>query len=141
MRFRDSHQKAPHFYFETMITITNEDNMELMARYEDNYFELAIVDPPYGIGTYWMKQNHTKHYGLKNWNESTPSSEYFGQLFRVSKNQIIWGGNYFTEFLPITNSWIFWEKGNDVSKTNTSEGELAWTSFHIPMRKIFIQWR
>jgi len=107
---------------------------------EDNAFDLAIVDPPYGIGQYWMKQKHTSHYGSKEWNQASPNKDYFDRLFRISKNQIIWGGNYYTEHLPITNSWIFWDKINDVEKMNTSEGELAWTSFKIPMRKIAIQW-
>lgn len=120
--------------------IYNEDCMEGMKRHEDNYFDLAIVDPPFGIGSYWMKQKHTQHYGDPKWNEKAPSSDYFNQLFRVSKNQIIWGGNYFTNHLPVTNSWIVWDKGNDVEKMNTSECELAWTSFRIPMRKVFIQW-
>jgi len=101
---------------------------------------LAIVDPQYGIGDYWMKQKHTQHYGKKGWNQKIPDKQYFVELFRISKNQIIWGGNYFCHYLPITNSWIIWDKGNDVEKMNTSECELAWTSFKIPMRKIFIQW-
>lgn len=122
------------------ITITNEDNMKMMSRYPDNYFDLAIVDPPYGIGEYWLKQKHTSHYGKKNWNERPPDRSYFDELFRVSKNQIIWGGNYFCHHLPITNSWIIWEKGNDVEKMNTSECEIAWTSFKVPMRKVFVQW-
>jgi site-specific DNA-methyltransferase (adenine-specific) len=72
------------------ITITNEDNMQLMARYPDNYFELAIVDPPYGIGisNNSVRQKHRK----KDWDKNTPLDSYFTELFRVSKNQIIWGG-------------------------------------------------
>ena len=120
--------------------VYNDDCMHGLKRFPDKCFDLAIVDPPYGIGAYWMKQKHTQHYGLKDWNESAPGAEYFEQLFRVSKNQIVWGGNYFTKFLPVTNSWIYWDKGSDVQKMNTSEGELAWTSFKIPMRKIYVQW-
>jgi len=111
-----------------------------MAEYEDNHFDLAIVDPPYGIGKFWLKQTHTKHYGVKEWNEKHPTKGYFKELLRVSKNQIIFGANYYCHYLPITNSWIVWRKGNDVEKTNTSECELAWTSFNIPLREIFIQW-
>jgi site-specific DNA-methyltransferase (adenine-specific) len=114
--------------------------MEYMKDCEDNAFDLAIVDPPYGIGSYWMKQKHTRHYGDPGWNEKPPGQEYFAELFRISENQIIWGGNYFTEYLPVRNIWIFWDKGNDVLKTNTSEGELAWTSFNLAMRKVFVQW-
>lgn len=123
-----------------MLTITNEDNLKLMARYPDKYFDLAIVDPPYGIGSFWMKQKHTYRYGRKNWNERPPKQKYFKELFRVSKHQIIFGGNYFTNFLPVTNSWIIWDKGSNVEKMNTSEVEMAWTSFKIPARKVFVQW-
>ena len=78
------------------ITITNEDNMELMARYPDNYFDLAIVDPPYGIGNKFKGGNNGKmnfnEVVDKGWDNSTLSNEYFTELKRVSKNQIIWGG-------------------------------------------------
>jgi site-specific DNA-methyltransferase (adenine-specific) len=86
-----------------MINITNEDNMAMMARYPDKYFELAIVDPPYGIGAGNVKrggQQHgnslapSKEYDKKDWDNKPPPPEYFQELFRVSKNQIIWGGNY-----------------------------------------------
>ena len=101
--------------------ITNEDNMELMARYDDNYFELAIVDPPYGIDiAKWDKK------------ELKPTKEYFKELFRVSKNQIIWGGNYFTNNLIETRSWLVWDKyfvKTGFAK-NVDEFELAWTSFN-----------
>jgi site-specific DNA-methyltransferase (adenine-specific) len=104
-----------------MINITNEDNMELMSRYDDNYFELAIVDPPYGIDiAKWDKK------------ELKPTKEYFKELFRVSKNQIIWGGNYFTNNLIETRSWLVWDKyfvKTGFAK-NVDEFELAWTSFN-----------
>jgi len=96
------------------MNITNEDNMVLMARYPDNYFDLAIVDPPYGIGIDGQKKsikNGTqirKHHEFKGWDNAIPTEEYFKELKRVSKNQIIWGGNYFTKFLEPTKSWIFW---------------------------------
>lgn len=108
--------------------ITNEDNMELMARYEDNYFDLAIVDPPYGYGdkktdilNFRQKEQH------REWNIA-PSDEYFKELFRVSKNQIIWGGNYFPFIWGYGGRcFIYWHKGNPVP--NFADGELAWTSF------------
>ena len=113
-----------------MIRITNEDNMELMARYEDNYFDLAIVDPPYGIGedggkarTRGSKRtNGTK----KGWDNNRPEKPYFDELRRVSKNQIVWGGNYFADLLPASRCWLYWQKnmGGDFA-----DGELAWTSF------------
>jgi site-specific DNA-methyltransferase (adenine-specific) len=87
---------------------------------------LAIVDPPYGIGisSNPVRQKHTK----KNWDNSIPQDDYFNELFRVSKNQIIWGGNYFP--LPPTQCFVFWYKQNPVP--NFSDGELAWTSFKKP---------
>lgn len=108
--------------------ITNEDNMQLMARYEDNYFDLAIVDPPYGYGdkktdilNFRQKEQH------REWNVA-PNEEYFKELFRVSKNQIIWGGNYFPFIWGFGGRcFIYWHKGNPVP--NFADGELAWTSF------------
>jgi site-specific DNA-methyltransferase (adenine-specific) len=126
-----------------MITITNEDNMLLMSRYPDNYFQLAIVDPPYGIGIDGQKKSvnknpkhNRKEHVKKSWDDSIPSKEYFDELFRVSKNQIIWGGNYFTEFLRPTKAWVFWYKGqNDLTM---SDGEMAWTSFETVTRQVEI---
>jgi len=109
------------------IQITNEDNMALMARYPDNYFDLAIVDPPYGIGaggkTYGKRK---KKHSIKDWDNETPTEKYFNELFRVSKNQIIWGGNYFD--LPLINGWIIWDKDRQ-KETTFSDGEMAWTNF------------
>lgn len=120
------------------IEITNEDNMELMARYPDKYFDLAIVDPPYGIGFgEFNRTNKTSQgdrvkankYKQSNWDDSIPSDEYFNELIRVSKNQIIWGGNYFPLlWINGCKGFIFWYKGNPVP--NFSDGELAWTSFN-----------
>lgn len=118
------------------ITITNECNMELMKRYPDNYFDLAIVDPPYGIDfSNFNRTNKTtdgtrvkaNKYKNSNWDDSIPTDEYFTELKRVSKNQIVWGGNYF----PILwkngcKGFIFWYKANPVP--NFADGELAYTS-------------
>ena len=135
-----------------MIQITNEDNMELMARYEDNYFDLAIVDPPYGIGVNKgghslagngdfkggnFKVNATKYAGGE-WDNERPNKEYFEQLFRVSKNQIIWGGNYFADLFPATPCWIVWDKDNGTSYQ--ADCELAWTSFDTAVRKYSWRW-
>ena len=124
------------------IRITNEDNMELMARYPDKYFSLAICDPPYGIGlsnikTFGFGRKGTKPFKIhnpKNWDNSIPTREYFTELFRVSKNQIIWGGNYFTEYLPNSRGWCYWDKqyGDGV---NFSHAELAFTSFDLSIKK------
>ena len=116
--------------------ITNEDNMELMARYEDNHFDLAIVDPPYGIDLANMNMGigktpkaskaKNRKWKAKNWDNEVPSKEYFNQLFRVSKNQIIWGGNYFD--LPPCSKFILWDK--QIPKgLSFSDCEYAWTSF------------
>jgi site-specific DNA-methyltransferase (adenine-specific) len=108
--------------------------MELMARYPDKYFDLAIVDPPYGIGASEMTMGsgkNKKYKKGKNWDAETPNQEYFNELFRVSKNQIIWGGNYFP--LPLTKSWIFWDKGIN-GDCDFADGELAWTSFNKVLR-------
>lgn len=126
------------------IEITNEDNMALMSRYPDKYFDLAIVDPPYGIdilhsgglGTNCLNKKHNrKMHTRKLWDKTPPNKEYFKELFRVSKNQIIWGGNYFTKFLPPSMGWIFWDKGQDLTM---SDGELAFTSFNKALRRKII---
>lgn len=127
------------------ITITNEDNMLLMARYADNYFDLAIVDPPYGIGEDGAK-NHSrgkatkaKMYTAKNWDNSIPDKEYFNELIRVSKNVIIWGANHFIENIPNSNSscWIVWNKLNT---GDFADCELAYTSFNTSVRKFDFMW-
>jgi site-specific DNA-methyltransferase (adenine-specific) len=115
-----------------MITATNEDNMIMMARYPDDYFDLALVDPPYGI-------NASKGVGLhsrkkfeksgKEWDNQTPNKDYFNELFRVSKNQIICGANYFNEYLPSTKSFICWIKNNPAP--NFAQAEYLWTSFNV----------
>jgi len=112
--------------------ITNEDNMELMARYEDNHFDLAIVDPPYGIGAGSNKfingtSKTVKDYYRDNDWDIAPKKEYFTELQRVSKNQIIWGGNYFVEHLQNFRCFIFWDK--TIHGNSYADGEMAWTSF------------
>ena len=110
--------------------------MELMARYPDNYFDLAIVDPPYGID--WMQQIQNpntkanwKQYENKEWDKQTPTAEYWEQLFRVSKNQIVWGGNYMTENLKPSPCWLIWDKMQEFSG---AVFEMAWTSFTSPAK-------
>jgi len=113
-----------------VIKITNEDNMELMARYPDNYFELAIVDPPYGIditNAGWVKSNDNIKTD-NNWDDYIPKLEYFNELKRVSKNQIIWGGNYFLNYLDNTRCFLIWDKQIGECASFASS-ELAWTSF------------
>ena len=112
-----------------MIKITNEDNMQLMARYEDKHFDLAIVDPPYGLGKAVVNSGgRFKRYENKNgnWDNETPTKEYFNELFRVSKNQIIWGGNYFE--LPTNKCFIVWDKGQPEG-ISFAMAKYAWASF------------
>ena len=127
----------------------NADCMDFMRELPDKYYDLAIVDPPYGIGfdgeVKEMANNNSKkwksakgkNYTRKSWDCETPSKEYFTELFRVSKNQIVWGGNYFD--LPQSSGWIFWNKG--VAKDFTlSPGELAWTSFNKSVDMVELLW-
>lgn len=115
-----------------MINITNEDNIELMSRYDDNHFDLAIVDPPYGIkisktgNVGGRKLAKVKDYGKKEWDNNIPNKSYFEELKRISKNQIIFGGNYMIEHLKNTPCFLIWDKNNT---GNFADAELAWTSF------------
>ena len=111
------------------LTITCEDNMELMARYPDKYFDLAIVDPPYGIGisSNPVRQQHQK----KDWDSAIPTKEYFNELFRVSKNQIIWGGNYFD--LPPSRGFFIWDK-KQPHDFSLAMCEMAWSSIQKPAK-------
>lgn len=116
--------------------VYNIDCIEGMARYPNNYFDLAIIDPPYGIG---MDGGNVGYKGFnnfkkKNWDKKIPSKEYFYELFRVSKNQIIWGGNYFG--LPATRCFLVWDKGEGFYNRTYAECELAWTSFDANTCKI-----
>jgi site-specific DNA-methyltransferase (adenine-specific) len=126
------------------LNITNEDNMALMARYPDKYFDLAIVDPPYGINISKFtsmgkkgKNNLTK-YKNSNWDNVIPTKEYFQELFRVSKNQIIWGGNYFIEYLKNTSCVLIWDKHYIPEGFTMADLEMAWTSFNSPSKKLRI---
>ncbi len=125
-----------------MIELLNIDCMEYMATQPDNAFDLAIVDPPYGInydiiqnecaGTYRTQNSGTwKKYHQTEWDKNIPDKKYFSELFRTSKNQIVWGSNFY-ENKP-TKCWIIWDK---IQRDNRSDGEMAWTSFEKPM-KIF----
>lgn len=112
---------------------TNEDCMDMMSRYPNKFFELAVVDPPYGININnagWIKQKKQANpHTNKNWDNEAPDKEYFDELFRVSKNQIIWGGNYFD--LPPTRCYLIWDK---VCRMDQADCEFAWTSFNTSAR-------
>lgn len=117
----------------------NGDCMEGMKEYPDKYFDLAVVDPPYGNNLSggrsakngwnnkidWDKCN-------KGWNLNIPTAEYFAELQRVSKNQVVWGGNYFANLLPPSECWFIWDKGQ--RDFSLADGEMAWTSFDKAMR-------
>lgn len=119
----------------------NIDCMEFMRTLPDKAYDWSVVDPPYGIGVGSMGYTNgvaivgnalakrNDYSGHKEWDSATPAKEYFDELFRVSKNQIIFGGNYFTDKLPPTKSWIVWDKRTDERYTNSfADCELAWCS-------------
>lgn len=122
----------------------NMDCMEGMKQFPDKYFELAIVDPPYGLGIDGQKESicknpkhNRKQHDKKNWDNAIPDKKYFKELERVSKNQIIWGGNYFVPHLDKgTKGWIVWDKGQH--GLTMSDCELAYSSFNIPTRVVII---
>lgn len=124
------------------------DCMDFMRGCKDKEFDLAVVDPPYGIGAD-KAQNNTalqriksngkskagrgwKLYKETEWDEEIPDDNYWFELLRISKNQIVWGGNYFTDYLPPSMGWIFWDKGQ--RDFSLADGELAWTSFERALR-------
>jgi len=118
------------------INLYQGDCMEAMAKMPDKAYDLAIVDPPYGIGADGNKASTGGHGGrkahdIKNWDSSRPDGVYFQELFRVSRNQIIWGANYYPEKLTPSMGWIVWDKGQRI---NQSDGELAFSSFDRALR-------
>ena len=110
-----------------MIELFNEDCMDIMARYPDNHFELAIVDPPYGIG---INKSHrlsvSRGFAGETWDNNPASKESIETILKISKNQVIWGGNYFN--LPPTRCFLVWDKKND--GRDFADCELAWTSYN-----------
>jgi len=136
-----------------------EDCVKALKRFNDNHFDLAIVDPPYGIG--FDRENPTmsagvrkdgtkrkmaswsnpkeKGYTKKDWDKETPSEEYWKELMRVSKNQIVWGGNYFSDYLKPHGGWIVWEKGVPEGMS-LSQAELAWNSCLNSVRIVKVLW-
>ena len=117
-----------------------EDCVKALKRFNDNHFDLAIVDPPYGIdGTVEIgfgdtksgRVNRPSKWGQKEWDKERPTKDYFDELKRVSKNQIIFGGNYFADLLEPSRCWIVWDK---MQRVNQADAELAWTSFTNSVR-------
>ena len=116
--------------------VFNFDCVEGMKSYPNNYFDLAIVDPPYGIKRDGKRKSTSKRgghkgYKFKGWDNEVPKPEYFKELFRVSKNQIIWGANYFPNYLSSSSGWILWDKGQRIDQ---ADGELAFSSFDRALR-------
>jgi hypothetical protein len=129
-------------------TVYLMDCIEGMKQFPDKIFDLAVVDPPYGIN---FAKTHTGNGWIvresKDWDKEIPNAEYFAELRRVSKNQIIWGANYMTEHLPPSMGWIFWDKGQ--RNFSLADGELAYTSYQRALRvfrypaqfrKVFCVW-
>jgi site-specific DNA-methyltransferase (adenine-specific) len=129
-------------------TLHNIDCMDLLKETPDKFYDLAIVDPPYGIDAD-KKQNSAaeqrikadgkskagrgwKLYKATEWDSGIPNKEYWIELKRVSKNQVVWGGNYMTEFLQPSMGWIMWNK--EQRDFSLADGELAWTSFQKALR-------
>jgi site-specific DNA-methyltransferase (adenine-specific) len=125
-----------------MIKMLNMDCMDYMRTMPDKYFDLAIVDPPYGINaanTFGGEERKSGNgaanktaFEKKDWDLNVPDKSYFDELMRVSKNQIIWGANYMSNFLPPSMGWIVWDKDN--GKTKFSDAELAFSSFDRALR-------
>lgn len=127
-------------------------SLQAMREMKDNHYDLAIVDPPYGIDfdgntTIYPKSgfqkgfNDKQHHKKKGWDKQRPPVEYFKQLLRVSKNQIIWGGNYFADLLPPSKGWIYWDKKiTNSNEKNFSDGELAYTSYRKRLIKYTYDW-
>ena len=127
---------------EPTINLYHTDCMKFMADVPDKYYELAIVDPPYGIGEDGLK-NHSREklakpklYTPKKWDRNKPDKLFFDELFRVSKNQIIWGANHFG--MPPSPSWVIWDKLN--GDNDFADCEMAWTSFKSAVRKFTFRW-
>ena len=118
-----------------MIQITNEDNMELMARYKDNYFDLAIVDPPYGIGDFRSTKSKNRHKKI-DWNEEIPTQQYFNELIRVSKNRIIFGINYYAKYVDDVGRIVHDKTGGGKRQNpkEMSNCDIASHSFGVNMR-------
>ncbi len=127
-----------------MTTAENIDCMEGMKRYPDKYFDLAIVDPPYGIRQYGHRGNNrsklakTRDYHKALWDQPAPDLEYFNELRRISKHQIIWGANNYPEHLTKSSCWIVWDKQN--GDNHFADCELAYASFDTAVRQFTFRW-
>jgi len=125
-----------------MNKIHNIDCLEFMKQVPDNYFDLVLTDPPYGIGMDGKVgingSGKAKEYDKKDWDSNIPSKEIFDEIKRISKNAIIFGGNYFIEYLDNSPCWLFWDKNN--KESFFADGEMAWTNFDTAVRKYVFTW-
>ena len=127
------------------ITLYNADCMEVMKTFSDKEFDLAIVDPPYGIGAACVNGGSVMakmiEYEKKDWDKSSPDKSVFDEIIRVSKNQIIWGANHFISKIPFdSHCWVVWDKENGANNF-FADCELAWTSFPCAVRKFSFRWQ
>lgn len=136
------YEKYGKVYRKGNIVLVNCDCMDLMKDAPDNYWQLACVDPPYGIGESGGDKGRGRHYKRivvhkkKNWDKAPPKQEYFDELKRVSRNRVIWGANYFvTKISDDTMGWVFWDK---IMGGDFSDGELAYTSFQKALKMVSI---
>jgi site-specific DNA-methyltransferase (adenine-specific) len=149
--YKDKHEYINKHGVKSVVYLM--DNMDAMAQMKDNEFSLACVDPPYGIGasadsrvggSYTVNMGGVKRrvaakqYTAKDWDFEKPTTEYWNELLRVSKNQIVWGGNYFVENLKDSACWLVWNKRN--GENNNADCELAWTSFKTAVRMFDWKW-
>lgn len=127
------------------LKLYNDDCMNVMKNYPDNYFSIAIVDPPYGIkideglSKGWASKSGGTKFELKEWDSESPDEKYFKELMRVSKNVIIWGANHFIKKMPFNSScWIVWDKNN--GKSFFADAELAYTDFKKTVKIVKVHW-
>lgn len=129
--------------------VYNMDCLEYMKQVPDDYFDLVLTDPPYGINMSKSTNIENKKKGFsggenfkaKEWDKNRPSKEYFDEILRISKNQIIFGGNYFIDYLYPSRGWIYWSKKNNKTQGSFfADGELAWTSIDTNTRDYTFGW-
>lgn len=144
MEFKEIISKIPiKPYFKTELGVLyNADCLEIMKYMPEKSIDLVLTDPPYGINadsiSFKNGTSKSKLYNINNWDKEIPNQEVFNNIYKVSNNQIIWGGNYFVNYIKPSMCWLFWDKmtGNN----SYSDGELAFTSFKKALKKYSILW-
>lgn len=120
--------------------LINADCRDVLPTFGDGEFDLCLTDPPYGIGRDGMRESTSSHggrkaYDFKGWDDEPPSNDVFREIFRVSRDQCIWGANYFARHLPARMGWLVWDKGQDIC---SSDCELAFTSRENALRRLVL---